>query len=67
MPLIRSLHLALWGVYALVLAVHIWALLTGAEMIQRSTQPLFAPLLIAALVTALPRRTRTSTLTLLGL
>lgn len=67
MPLIRSLHLALWGVYALVLAVHIWALLTGAEMVQRSTQPLFAPLLIAALVTALPRRTRTSTLTLLGL
>lgn len=67
MPPIRSLHIALWVVYALVVVIHICALLTGAELLQRSTQPLFAPLLIAVLVTALPRRTRTSTLVLAGL
>nr|WP_245354352.1 lysoplasmalogenase family protein [Brachybacterium sacelli] len=42
-------------------------MLTGSEMLQRITQPMFAPLLIAVVLTALPRRTRTSALLVLGL
>ncbi|GAA1487767.1 lysoplasmalogenase family protein [Brachybacterium sacelli] len=53
--------------YALLVAVHVSSLLTGSEMLQRITQPMFAPLLIAVVLTALPRRTRTSALLVLGL
>ncbi|MGP5077064.1 lysoplasmalogenase family protein [Brachybacterium alimentarium] len=67
MPPIRTLHIALWTAYALVVVVHIGSLLAEAEALQRATQPLFAPLLIAVLISALPRRTRTSTLMLIGL
>lgn len=64
---IRTIHIALWMAYALLVAVHLSSLLTGSEMIQRTTQPLFAPLLIAVMLTAIPYRTRTSALVVAGL
>lgn len=67
MPPFRTVHLALWVVYALTVVVHLGTLLTGAEPLQRVSQALFAPILIALLVTAVPRHTRTSTLMLIGL
>jgi uncharacterized membrane protein YhhN len=66
-PPIRSVHLALWAGYALMVLVHLGALLAEAEMLRRVTQPLFAPLLMAVLLTAVPRRSRTVTLLLAGL
>ena len=67
MPPIRSVHLVLWVAYALVTVVHIGSLLAEAEMLQRLTQPLFAPLLMAVLLTAAPQRSRTITLLMCGL
>ncbi|WP_193105660.1 lysoplasmalogenase family protein [Brachybacterium sp. FME24] len=67
MPPIRTIHVALWMTYALLVTVHLSALLAGVEVIQRTSQPLFAPLLIAVLLTAIPHRTRTSTLVVAGL
>jgi uncharacterized membrane protein YhhN len=64
---IRSAHRALWGVYALLAVMHLGALLGGGEMLARLTQPLFAPVLIAVLLTAAPGRSRTATLMLGGL
>ena len=67
MPAIRTAHVALWVAYAVLVAVHVGSLLTDAELLQRITQPMFAPLLIAVVLTAVPRRTRTSVLMVLGL
>lgn len=67
MPPIRSVHLVLWAAYALAALANIGAVLTDAETLRRLTQPLFAPLLIAILLTAAPQRSRTTTLLLLGL
>ena len=53
MSTIRSAHRALWGVYALLAVTHLGALLGDGEMLARLTQPLFAPVLIAVLLTAL--------------
>ncbi|WP_114855178.1 lysoplasmalogenase family protein [Brachybacterium sp. YJGR34] len=66
MPPIRSVHLALWVTYALVVVMHIGALVAGSEILRWITQLLFAPLLTAALLTAMPRSTRTTTLLLCG-
>lgn len=67
MPPIRAAHLALWGAYALTVLVNVAAVMAGAEMVRDITQPLFAPLLMAALLTAVPQRSRTSTLLMGGL
>lgn len=67
MPPIRSLHLALWAAYALAVAVNIGGVMADAEMVQRVSQPLFAPLLLAVLLTAAPHRSRTTTLLICGL
>lgn len=67
MPPIRTVHVALWVAYAVLVAVHVGSLLTNAELLQRITQPMFAPLLIAVVLTAIPRPTRTSILMVLGL
>lgn len=67
MPQIRSVHRALWAAYALTAVANIGAVLAEAEMLRRLTQPLFAPLLLAILVTAAPQRSRTTTLVFLGL
>ena len=62
MPSIRSVHLALWAAYALAAAVNIAAIPADAEMLRRLSQPLFAPLLLAVLLTAAPHRSRTTVL-----
>lgn len=67
MPPIRSVHVALWAVYALTVLVHIIGMMAETDLVQRVTQPLFAPLLIAVLLTAAPRSSRTTTLLLGGL
>lgn len=56
----RLAQLTLWAVYALVVAVHLGALLTESSLTQRVTQPLFAPLLIAILLVSAPSRHRTT-------
>lgn len=66
-PPIRSVHLALWGAYALTVLVHLGAVLAEAEAVRRATQPLFAPLLMALLLTAVPHRSRTALLLMGGL
>jgi uncharacterized membrane protein YhhN len=66
-PPIRPLHLALWGAYALTVLVHVGAVMTGSELTQRVTQPLFVPLLMAVLLTAVPLRSRTTSLLVAGL
>jgi uncharacterized membrane protein YhhN len=66
-PPIRTAHIVLWVGYALTALIHLLSLLAGSEVVQRSTQTLFAPLLIAVLLTAVPRRTRTSNLMIAGL
>jgi len=66
-PPIRTVHLALWGAYALTVLVHLGGVMAEADLVQRVTQPLFAPLLIAALLTAAPRHCRTTALLLGGL
>ena len=67
MSTIRSAHRALWGVYALLAVTHLGALLGDGEMLARLTQPLFAPVLIAVLLTAAPYRSRATVLMLGGL
>ena len=67
MPPIRAAHLALWGAYALTVLMNVAAVMAGAEIVRDITQPLFAPLLMAALLTAVPHRSRTSTLLMGGL
>ena len=67
MPPIRSVHLALWGAYALAAALNVGGVLAEADMLRRLTQPLFAPLLLAVLLTAAPHRSRTTTLLIAGL
>lgn len=67
MPPIRTAHLTLWVAYALTALVHLGSLLAGAEVLQRSTQTLFGPLLIGVLLTAVPRLSRTVVLILIGL
>lgn len=67
MPPIRSVHLALWAAYALAVVVNIGAVTADAEMLRRVSQPLFAPLLLGALLTAAPHRSRTTTLLTGGL
>lgn len=64
MSTIRSAHRALWGAYALLALVHLGALLAGADLIGRITQPMFAPVLIAVVLTAAPYRSRTTGLML---
>lgn len=67
MPPIRSVHLALWIAYALLVLVHIGSVTADAEMLRRITQPLFVPLLLGVLLTAAPHRSRTTTLLAVGL
>ena len=67
MPSPRLAQLTLWAVYALVVAVHLGALLTESSLTQRVTQPLFAPLLIAILLVSAPSRHRTTVLLTAGL
>lgn len=67
MPPIRSVHHALWVAYALAAAVNIGAVAADSEMLRRISQPLFAPLLLAVLLTAAPQRSRTTTLLTAGL
>ncbi|ATG52888.1 hypothetical protein CFK38_16185 [Brachybacterium vulturis] len=67
MPPIRSVHVALWAAYALAAMVNIGAVMADAEMARRLSQPLFAPLLLAVLLTAAPHRSRTTTLLIGGL
>lgn len=67
MPSIRSVHLLLWAIYALTATIHLGAMMMDAEMLRRLTQPLFAPLLMAVLLTAAPQRSRTTTLLMGGL
>ena len=67
MPSIRSVHQVQWVAYAVVAAAHIASLLADAEMLKRVTQPMFAPLLMAVLLTAAPQRSRTTTLLMGGL
>ena len=67
MPPIRSVHLVLWAAYALAAALNIGGILADADMLRRWTQPLFAPLLLAVLLTAAPHRSRTTTLLIGGL
>lgn len=67
MPPIRSVHLLLWALYALTVIVHIGAVMMDADLAQRLTQPLFAPLLMVVLLTAAPHRSRTTTLLMGGL
>ena len=57
----------LWGAYALIGVIHVVAVAAGAEMVQRVSQPLLAPVLAAAVLTAAPRMQRTTLLTLGGL
>jgi uncharacterized membrane protein YhhN len=47
--------------------IHLGALLADADLLGRITQPMFAPLLIAVLLTAAPYRSRTTGLLLGGL
>lgn len=67
MPSIRSVHLALWVTYALTVLVHVGAIATDVDLLRRFTQPLFAPLLMAVLLTAAPHRSRTIALLMGGL
>lgn len=67
MSTFRSAHRALWGAYALLAVVHLGAILAGSDLIGRITQPMFAPLLIAAVLTAAPHRSRTTGLLIGGL
>lgn len=67
MPPFRTAHITLWVAYALTALVHLGALLAEAEMLQRSTQTLFAPLLLGVLLTAVPRLSRTAVLLIIGL
>ena len=67
MPLIRSAHLVLWAAYALTVLTHLGAVMADAEVLRRLTQPLFAPLLMAILLTAMPHRSRTTVLLMAGL
>jgi len=66
-PLCRRAHVAIWGSYALIGVIHVLAVAAEAETLRRLTQPLLAPLLIAAVLTAAPRMQRTTVLTLGGL
>ncbi|MFC7375739.1 lysoplasmalogenase family protein [Brachybacterium sp. GCM10030267] len=67
MPPIRTAHLVLWVAYALTAGVHLLALLADSELLRRSTQSILAPLLIAVLLTAIPHRTRSTTMMVIGL
>ena len=67
MPPFRTAHVTLWVAYALTALVHLGALLAESEMLQRSTQTLFAPLLLGVLLTAVPRLSRTGVLLIIGL
>lgn len=67
MPPIRSVHLALWGAYALTAALNVGGVLAEADMLKRLTQPLFAPLLLAVLLTAASHRSRTTSFLVAGL
>lgn len=53
--------------YALAALLNVGAVMADAEMLRRLTQPLFAPLLMVALLTAAPHRSRTTTLLMGGL
>jgi uncharacterized membrane protein YhhN len=66
-PPIRSARLVLWAAYALTVLVHLAAVMADADMVRRVTQPLFVPLLMAVLLTAVPHRSRTTTLLMGGL
>src|SRR5699024_7505566 len=66
-PPIRTAHATRWVAYALTALIHLGALLAEAELLQRSTQTLFGPLLIGELLTAVPRMSRTVVLILVGL
>lgn len=59
--------MTLWVAYALTALIHLGALLAESEMLQRSTQALFAPLLLGVLLTAVPRLSRTAVLLVIGL
>lgn len=64
---LRSFNRLMWGLYVLTAVVHIGALLQQVDSLARATQPLFAPLLLGALLTAVPMRSRTVSLLSLGL
>lgn len=57
----------LWAVYALVVVIHLGSLVAEAPMVQRVTQPLFTPLLIAILLVVAAPRHRTTVLLTAGL
>lgn len=53
--------------YALLMVLHLGSIIGSAETLQRLTQPLFAPLLLAALLTAVTRVDRTTVMLAIGL
>lgn len=57
----------LWALYALVAMTHLASMLGGAELLQRATQPMLAPVLLAAVLTAAPRLNRATMLIVLAL
>lgn len=63
----RSLHLAAWVAYAVVGILHLGSLVSDLGALQRATQPLFAPLLLVALLSAAPRLSRSTRFVVLGL
>lgn len=67
MPPSRVAQIALWGAYALIAVLHLGALAGGAEVLQRVTQPLFAPILLAILLLSAAPRHRTTALMGAGL
>ncbi|MBM7499484.1 putative membrane protein YhhN [Brachybacterium muris] len=67
MPPRRVPQFVLWGIYALVVLVHLGSLLAGGGMVQRVTQPMFALLLMAIILVSAPLRNRTVALIIAGL
>lgn len=64
---IRTLHIVLWVLYALVAVAHVLALLTDVGPLQDVSQIVFAPILLALLWTAAPGRSRLTDLMTVGL
>lgn len=67
MPPKRVPQLVLWGTYALVVLIHLGSLVTGTEMVQRVTQPMFGLLLMAIVLVTSQLRHRTVALVTVGL
>ncbi|WP_010533677.1 lysoplasmalogenase family protein [Brachybacterium squillarum] len=63
----RSAVTALWVAYAVIGVTHLGAILGDLAVLQRTTQMMLAPVLLAALLTAAPRLTRITTFMAIGL